>query len=163
MFNYNDEYFDNQEARCIKRLRDFNDSLRWFDTITPNALYSHIDATAIDRKGRKTHIEMKERRGTIEKYIEYGDLLIEAGKLEAFSNIAESGHALNEQRLYINFVDDGVIVFNIDKLSNLAFYPNHKHRNLGRKKDECEDRFGLSIKEALLYKKEGGTYKRFET
>lgn len=159
----NDEYFDNQEARCVRRLEEFNDSLRWFDTITPNALYSHIDCTAIDRKGRKTHIEMKERRGTIEKYIEYGDVLIEAGKLAAFSDIAESGHALNEQRLYINFVEDGVIIFNIDKLRNVTFYPNHRHRNVGRMKNECEDRFGLNIKEALLYRKEGGAFKRIET
>ena len=158
---FNDEYFDNQEARCVRRLQEFNNALNWFDTITPNALYSHIDCTATDISGRTVHIEMKERTGSLSKFVEYGDIMIEPKKLQAFTAIGESGHVLNEQRLYINFVDDGVIIFNLDRLRNITFYPNHRHYNKGRNTWEYEDRFGLKIQEALLYKKERGTYKRF--
>ena len=160
---FNDEYFNNQEARCIQLLTEFNNAVHWFKKIHPNALYSHIDATATDISGRTVHIELKERKGNLSKFVEYGDIMIEPKKLEAFTAIGESGHALNEQRLYINFVDDGVIIFNLDKLSNLAFYPNHRHFNKGRNTWEYEDRFGLKIQEALLYQNERGAYKRIET
>lgn len=155
-------YYDKQEEIDSKKLNEFNDQLQWFTDLTPNKRMSEIDYTAVDKKGRKTHIELKERKGTIDIYKKYGDILIEPGKIYATTRIMESGFTYDEQRLYMNWVDDGVIIFNLNNISSMKFYPNHKQRNYGKKITEHEDRFALSMKDAIIYKlDEDGIYQRY--
>ena len=151
----NENYFDSQETRCGKLFNEFNEKVKWFDGITANTRLSEIDYKCTDKKGRLTHAELKERRGTLEDFKKYGDILIEPSKLARFTKIAESGHTYQEKRLYINFLDDAVVVYNIDDLRNLIFYPNHQQRNYGKHKVEKEDRIGLQIEEAMIFNKEG--------
>jgi hypothetical protein len=148
-------YFDKQEDRCEKLFRDFNNQVHWFQGITANTRGSEIDFKCTDKIGRLVHIELKERKGNIKKFNGFGDILLEPSKLAAFTRIAESGHTYNEQRLYINFVDDGVIIFNIDEIHNMRFYPNHQQINFGKKILEREDRLGLSMEDAIIYTKDG--------
>lgn len=145
-------FFDNQERRDAILLESLNRDLQWFDGLTANTRMSEIDYQATDKKGRLVHIELKERSGNIDQYLQWGDILVEPSKIQATTRIMESGHTLDEQRLYINFVDDGVIIFNLNNLSKMNFYPNHKHWNRGKKCYENEDRFGLPVKDAIIYK-----------
>lgn len=148
-------YFDIQEDRCERLFRGFNEKVHWFIGITANTRGSEIDFKCTDKKGRLTHVELKERKGNIEKFKGYNDILLEPSKLAAFARIGESGHTYNEQRLYINFVDDGVIIFNIDEIHNMRFYPNHQQINFGKHTVEKEDRLGLSMEDAIIYTKDG--------
>jgi len=148
----NKNYFDYQEDVNKKLLEEFNDQLHWFIGLTANTRMSEIDFKATDRKNRLTHIELKQRKGNVEQYIKYGDILIEPSKISALTKIMESGYTNDEQRLYINFVDDGYIIFNINNIGEMKFYPNHKQRNYGKGKTEHEDRFGLKIEDAIIYK-----------
>ena len=148
-----ENYFDKQETRCKLLFRAFNDQKNWFTSLSANTRGSEIDFTAIDKKNRKCHCELKERKGTVQTYLDYGDVLIEVGKVFATTRIMESGHSLNEQRLYVNFVDDGVIIFDLNQISNVKFYPNHKQRNYGKGITENEDRIGLPMSNAIIYKK----------
>lgn len=155
-------YFDLQEKIDSELLEKFNEQLQWFKGMTATTRGSETDYKCRDKKDRLTHIELKQRKGTISQYENYGDVLIEVGKIYATTRIMESGHTYNEQRLYINFVDDGVIIFNLNNISSMNFYPNHKQRNYGKGIVEHEDRFGLKIEDAIIYKyDENGMYTRY--
>ena len=160
--SYKSNYFDSQENACTKLLEEFNDQLNWFNGLTANTRLSEIDFKCTDRKGRLTHVEIKQRKGTIEDFKKYGDVLIEPGKIYALTRIMESGHTNNEQRLYFNFVDDGVIIFNLNNIAQVNFYPNHKQRNYGKGTVEYEDRMGLKMQDAIIFKKDDdGKYRRW--
>lgn len=157
-------FFDVQETICTKLLKEFNNDQHWFNGLTANTKGSEIDYKATDSKGRLVHIEHKQRKGTIEDFQKYGDVLIEPGKIHAFTRIMESGFTLNEQRLYVNYTDDGVIIFNMNNLSSMNYYPNHKQRNYGKGNVEYEDRFGLKIQDAIIFKKDSlNHYSRLKT
>lgn len=158
-------FFDSQERRDAILLESFNNDVKWFTSLSANTRMSEIDYKAIDRKGRLVHIELKEREGDIDKYLNQWEyIFIEPSKIQATTKIMESGHTFDEQRLFINFVDDGVIIFNLNNISDLKFYPNHKHWNRGKKCYEHEDRFGLRVKDAIIYKMryEDGRLERFK-
>ena len=161
MKNNTSNYFDAQESRCKKLLNEFNDNLQWFKGITATTRGSETDFRCTDKKDRLTHVETKERKGTIEQFQKYGDVLIEPSKIAAMTRIMESGYTYNEQRLYINFVDDGVIIFNLNNISSMNFYPNHKQKNYGKGITEHEDRYGLKMKDAIIYIKEDNVYKKY--
>lgn len=157
----NSSYCDKMEANDAQLLREFNDQVHWFSSLTPNEQYAEIDFVGYDSKsGRTSHIELKRRSGTIKQYIHWGDVIIEPSKISRTTKIMESGHSLNEQRLFINFVDDGVIIYNLNRVSRMNFYPNHKHFN-PVKGLEHEDRFGLPIEQAIIYQRDReGKYNR---
>lgn len=147
-------YFDTMEAKDYKKLCDFNDQVKWFkpETIEANPRFSKTDVTAIDKKNRKVHIELKTREGELLDYRRYGDVLVEPRKLSTFTDIMESGHTLDERCLYMNFVDDGVIIFNFNELGrSINIYTNHYHYNNGKQQYEHETRFGLPYNKAIIY------------
>lgn len=146
-------YFDKQEAIDSTLLNQLNDQLNWFNGMTANTRMSEIDYSCTDKKGRLTHVELKQRKGTLDTYVnKYKTVLIEPGKIYATTRIMESGYTNDEQRLYINFVDDGVIIFNLNDIKRMEFYPNHKQVNYGKHITENEDRFGLFVQDAMIYK-----------
>ena len=154
-------YCDFQEEVDANLLIEFNDQVKWFSALTANERFDEIDFVGADTKGRKTHIELKQRKGTIKQYCKWGDILIEPSKISRTTKIMESGHSLNEQRLFVNFVDNGVIIYNLNRISRLNFYPCHRHWNQRDNRWENEDRFGLPIDQAIVYKKDSdGVYHR---
>ena len=143
-------YFDKSEQKCLKLLNEFNKKHKYFKGISATTRGEQIDAVAQDRQGRKISIEMKKRKGDLKTFQGYGDILIEPSKMAYFTKILESGHTLNEKCLYINFLDDAVVIYDFDKLKNLVFYPNHRQVNYGKKQYEYESRIGLKLDEAII-------------
>lgn len=162
-FKYGKEFFDSQEdVNAYILEEEFNKQLDLFNKLNRHKKGDHIDYDGIDKKGRKCHIELKQRSGTVDDYIRFGDVFIEPTKLEAFSKIMESGFTLDEQRLYINWTDDGAIMYTFQgEVIPTILYLNHKQKNYGKGKEkEYEDRLGIPIEYAVIYKKnEKGEYK----
>lgn len=144
-------YFDSMEVKDYKKLCDFNKQVNWFKTISSTQKYNPTDSECIDKKGRKVHIELKTREGELLDYKRFGDVLVEPKKLNTFTNIMESGYTLDERCLYMNFVDDGIIIFNFNDLDNVRVIPNHRHYNKGKQQYEFETRFALPINKAIIY------------
>lgn len=151
-------YADKQENKDSKFLKNLNSKLNFFIEMKGLPKYSEIDFLCKDRKGRKVHVELKERSESLADFQRFGDVLIEVGKIHATSRIMESGYTLDEQRLYINFCKDCVIIFNLNKIKDMRFYPNHKQWNPMKNSFEYEDRIGLRMKDAIIYKKENEEY-----
>ncbi len=151
-----DSYFDRMEAVDAKLLVAFNEQVKWFDGLSATTKGTPYDFNGTDKKGRLVHIELKKRKGKVVDYAEdgkYGDIFIEPTKLGFFTRMAESGYTLNERRLYINFVDDGVIIFPLDEMkgARLSWHPNHHHQNYGKNGMEYEDRIGLPLESAVIW------------
>jgi hypothetical protein len=154
-----------QESNDMALLGEFNNQMNWFvGEISATTNGTSHDAEAYDTKGRKTIIEHKERKGKTDLYItKYGTVLVEPLKIAHMSKLqAVSGHSINQQRLYINYTDDGVIIFNMNERHHMEYYPSHHHFDPidGCYKDE--DRFGIPVAEAIIYKKIDGRYIRYE-
>ena len=144
-------YCDMMEDADSKLFVRFNEKYKWFEKISRNKRLNSIDYVGVDVKGRKTHIELKQRKETLDKIKEYGDILIEPKKMSAYAAIMESGFTLDEQRLYINFTSDGyVLIWNMNDKLKINYYPNHRHWNPMKKEYENEDRFGLIIEQAIV-------------
>ena len=157
-------YFDTQEQNDMALLEEFNNQVSWFvGEISATTNGTSHDAEAIDIKGRKTLIEHKQRKGDTDLYINtYKTVLVEPLKISHLSKTASvSGFSLNEQRLYINYTDDGVIIFDLNKKHHLEYYPNHHHYDPGSRKFVDEDRFGIPVEEGIIYKKIDGKYVKF--
>lgn len=153
-----DNYVRTQEGVCAALLITFNNSQHWFKTMKPNIEKSIIDYTCIDRKGRKCHVELKQRFANIDTY---DTILLDATKLFEWTKIGTSGATNNEQRLYFNFMNDGIIIFDINNQSEMKFYPNKKIWNPAQDKYEYRDKIGLPIKNAIVYKiNDDGTLER---
>lgn len=157
MTQIENNYYDAQESVDITLLREFNDQLKWFNQdITATTKGTRHDAECIDKKHRRVHIELKQRKETNDKLTEYGDVLIEPSKIAhmtALMSTADrkgSGYTKNEQRLYINWTADGVIVFNLNEPHTLRYIPNHYHYDPGSKRHVNEDRFAIPVAEAMM-------------
>ena len=133
-FKYGKQFFDDQEdVNAYILEEEFNKQLDLFNKLNRHKKGDHIDYDGIDKKGRKCHIELKQRSGTVDDYIRFGDVFIEPTKLEAFSKIMESGFTLDEQRLYINWTDDGAIMYTFQgEVIPTILYLNHKQKNYGK-------------------------------
>ena len=156
-FQYGNQFFDEQEdVNAYILEEEFNKQVGWFKNLNRHPKYEHIDYDGIDKKGRKVHIELKQRNGKIDDFKRLGDVVIEPAKVEAFAKIMESGYTLDEQRLYINWTDDGAIVYTFQgEVIPVVYYLNHRQRNYGKnKEEEFEDRLGIPIDYAAIYKKD---------
>lgn len=148
----NNQYVKKQEEICSNLLEQFNNQLRWFDDMHPNNdddEYSIIDYTCIDKKGRKCHAELKQRNANIDSF---PTILIDVTKMYEWTKTGMSGYSNNEQRLYFNFMNDGVIIFDINNISSMEFYPNHKQINKAQGIEEHRDKWGLKVEDAIVYK-----------
>ena len=162
-------YFNIKEDEDSNLLVNFNEDQHWFNGLTGNPQYSEVDYKADDIKGRRVHLELKQRKGTISKFInQYKTVLIEPSKVAAFTRIQESGYTNGEKVLYVNFVDDGVILFDVDKIPYYVNYPNHFQRNFGKgeqninKLHEHETRLGIPMTCAIIFRRDNnGHYTRY--
>lgn len=148
----NRNYVNKQEKICSNLLEQFNKQLKWFNEMNPNNdkdEYSIIDYTCIDKKGRKCHCELKQRNANID---DFPTIFLDVTKMFEWTKIGMSGFTNNEQRLYFNFMNDGVIIFDLNNISSMEFYPNHKQMNYAEQKEEHRDKWGLKINDAIVYK-----------
>lgn len=162
-------YFDTLEAKDAAIMTAFNDDLKWFTNLTYNKKGSKIDATATDKKGRKVHIEIKQRTGTrygiFKNFIEQFDtIFLDTGKLDWFSKIMSSGYTLQEKELFVSIFDNGniIIVHDLNRPQAIEWLPNNRIFNPGTKHWEYEHRIGLYWYNGLVYEKDSdGHYKKW--
>lgn len=147
--NISKNYVELQENICSTYLQLFNNKLGWFKEMNKNEENSIIDYTCIDRRNRKCHVELKQRLAKID---DYDTILLDATKLFMWTKIGTTGATNNEQRLYFNFMNDGVIIFDINNQSEFKFYPNKKIWNPALGKYEYRDKIGLPTKNAIIFK-----------
>lgn len=165
-----DSFYSKMERKDEQVLNDFNKQLNFFTEMiyNPKGDKSEIDVYAKDKKGRKVHLEVKQRIG---KYSDFGEfvkkfdtIFIECGKLYQFSRIMQSGYTLNEQELFLNIFNGGdiITIHNLSVPQPIQWLPNQKIYNKGTKQWEYEHRVGLYWNTALIYSKdENGKYRRW--
>lgn len=161
-------YFKKMEKKDAKNLKNFNEKVKWFNELEYNEEFARIDAMAKDKKGRKTHIEVKQRTKKYSDFTAFtkafDTIYLDTGKLETLSQIMLSGHALDEQELFISIFNDGnvIVVHNLNKKQPMMWLPNQRVWNEGKKKFEYEHRVGLYWWEGMIYEKQpNGEYRRW--
>lgn len=168
--NSNENYFDLLEKKDAQIINAFNNDLKWFTNLKYNDKGSRIDATATDKKGRKVHIEIKQRTGTrygvFKNFIqEFDTIFLDTGKLEWFSRIMSSGYTLQEKELFVSIFDEGkiIIVHDLNKPQQIEWLPNNRIYNPGTKQWEYEHRIGLYWYNGLIYEMDDdGHYKKWD-
>ena len=168
--SFKKNYFDALEEQDEKIITEFNNDLKWFTNLQYNNKGSKIDATAQDKKGRKVHIEIKQRTGdkygNFKNFIEHFDtIFLDTGKLDYFSKIMSSGFTLNEKELFVSIFDNGniIIIHDLNQPQTIEWLPNNRIYNPGTKQWEYEHRIGLYWYNGLVYEKdEEGHYNKWK-
>lgn len=142
----NKEYFNQSEQNDLQLLYEFNYEHKLFDSIIPASAKCQYDAIAT-HKNRKFAVELKKRYITLSKYktimiedYKYLELMLEA----KYNNL---------EPLYINFLYDAVVVFNLDKLKNKPRFTEHTIKSEGYETLQAKERrYHLPIEEGVVYK-----------
>ena len=139
------EYFDMNEKLDLQQLYEFNAEKRLFDSIKPNEYSAQIDATA-KHKNREFAVEIKHRLIPVNKY---KTIMIEDYKyLELMLEYQFTGR----EPLYINFCNDAVVIFNLNKLKNKPKLKILDIESKGYDKTQkLERRYYLDINDAVIY------------
>ena len=163
-------YFDEMEQKDAKVINAFNDDQKWFTNLQYNKKGSRIDATAFDKKGRKVHIEIKqrtgERYGDFKNFIEHFDtIFLDTGKMDTFSKIMASGYSLSEKELFVSIFNDGdiIIIHDMNKHQLLDYLPCQRLWNPGTKQWNVSHRVGFFWYNGIVYEKDKDTghYRRW--
>ena len=142
----NKEYFNQSEQNDLQLLYEFNYEHKLFDRITPASAKCQYDAIAT-HKNRKFAVELKKRYIPLNKYktimiedYKYLELLLEA----KYNNL---------EPLYINFLYDAVVVFNLDKLKTKPRFTEHTIKSEGYETLQAKERrYHLPIEDGIIYK-----------
>lgn len=163
------EYFDEKENEDYNKLIEFNKKAHIFEYIKPSEYKHYSDATGYSAD-RIFNIELKNRNQVLLKdgkisgctqngkpYIDE-DIFIEDHKA---ADLLMDYIAYGLEPLYINFLNNCVLIFNLSKLSVRP----KKHLNLkitskGYRRMEFGNRQGLYLKDAAIYDKEYNLIKR---
>lgn len=162
-------YVNIMERRDAQVLTKFNQDKKFFKNIIFNQKGARIDATAIDRKDRKCHVEMKQRTGKYANFSdfldEYNTIYIDCGKLDYLSDIMQvSGYVRNEQELFVSIFNDGdvILIHNLNEPQPIMWLPNQRVYNPAKKRWEYEHKIGLYWYYATIYEKnEDGHYEKW--
>lgn len=140
------DYFETNEKNDLQMLYEFNHEKRLFNSITPMKEKSQIDATAT-HKDREFAVELKRRRILVEKY---KTIMIEDYKyLELLMEYQFNG----KEPLYINFLHDAVVIFNLNKLKHKPKLRVMNIKSEGYETMQCQERrYMLDINDAVIYK-----------
>ena len=142
----NKNYFNENEANDLQLLYEFNYEHKLFDRITPASAKCQYDAI-VTHKNRKFAVELKKRYIPLSKYktimiedYKYLELLLEA----KYNNL---------EPLYINFLYDAVVVFNLDKLKTKPRFTEHTIKSEGYETLQAKERrYHLPIEDGIIYK-----------
>ena len=141
----NKQYFKTNEKTDIQLLYEFNEEHKFFDSITPTKPMEQFDAIAW-HKTRTFAIELKHRFIPINKY---KTLFIEDYKFAALM----LEYIINKREpLYINFLHDAIVIFNLNKLSIKPKMTIKDIKSEGYEHiQKQERRYELSLKDAVIY------------
>ena len=139
------EYFDMNEKQDLQQLYEFNTVKHLFDSIKPSEEKAQIDATA-KHKNREFAVEIKHRLTPVSRY---KTIMIEDYKyLELMLAYQFSGL----EPLYINFLNDAVVIFNLNKLKSKPKLKILDIESKGYDKTQkLERRYYLDINDAVIY------------
>ena len=140
-----EEYFDMNEKQDLQQLYEFNAKKHLFDSIKPNEYSAQIDCTA-KHKNREFAVEIKHRLIPVSRY---KTIMIEDYKyLELMLEYQFTGR----EPLYINFLNDAVVIFNLNKLKNKPKLKILDIQSNGYDKlQKLERRYYLDINDAVIY------------
>lgn len=149
----NKTYFQTNETNDLQLLYELNEHEHWFDSIHPTKEKSQIDAIA-KHKNRRFGIELKRRYVQLKTY---KTIMIEPYKyLELIFEYVFNGL----EPLYINFLHDAVVIFNLNKIKHKPKFTVHNIKSQGYEVMQCsERRYHLDLRDAVIYKKENNEYK----
>lgn len=141
----NEQYFKTNEKTDLQLLYEFNEEHKFFDAITPTKEKEQFDAIAW-HKTRTFAIELKHRFIPISRY---KTLFIEDYKLAALM----LEYIINKREpLYINFLHDAIVIFNLNKLSIKPKMTIKDIKSEGYEHiQKQERRFELNLKDAVIY------------
>ena len=141
----NEQYFKTNEKTDIQLLYEFNEEHKFFDAITPTKEKEQFDAIAW-HKTRTFAVELKHRFIPISRY---KTLFIEDYKLAALM----LEYIINKREpLYINFLHDAIVIFNLNKLSIKPKMTTKDIKSEGYEHiQKQERRFELNLKDAVIY------------
>lgn len=142
------DYFIVNEKQDLNMLYEFNYEKHLFDSITPTEEKAQIDATAT-HKQRKFAIELKHRLIPVRRY---QSIMIEDYKfLELMLEYQFNGY----EPLYINFLYDAVVIFNLNKLKHKPKMKVLNIKSEGYDKIQAQERrYYLDINDAVIYEGE---------
>lgn len=162
-------YVDIMERMDAQALTQFNNDKKFFKNIIFNKKGARIDATTIDRKDRKCHVEMKQRTGKYGDFYtfieQFSTIYLDCGKLDYLSNIMQvSGYNLNEQELFVSIFNDGdiILIHNLNQPQPIMWLPNQRVWNPAKQRWEYEHKIGLYWYSASIYEKnKDGHYEKW--
>lgn len=164
-----DNYFDLNETEDFQLLKDLNKALGWFKTLDKTPPKHHADASGHTRDNRTAMIEIKRRHLSLSDDLSnvigksrdgstfiQPTIFIEGHKCASLLLDAIDGYV----PLYINFLDNAAVVFD---LSNLKTRPREEVckeiNSKGYNSWEQAKRQGLYLTDAIILK-DGKVYKQ---
>ena len=139
-------YFMENEKQDLQLLYEFNYQTKLFKWIMPTEPKSQIDAIAM-KGGRNFAIEIKHRMIPVYKY---KSIMIEDYK---YCELLQEYQFNNREPLYINFLHDAVVIFNLNKLKEKPKLRIMNIKSEGYDKVQYQERrYMLSLDDACIYK-----------
>lgn len=139
-------YFMENEQQDLQLLYEFNYQTKLFQWVMPTQEKSQIDAIAM-KNNRNFAIEIKHRLIPVDKY---KSIMIEDYKyLELMMEKQFNGR----EPLYINFLHDAVVIFNLNKLKNKPKLRIMNIKSEGYDKMQYQERrYMLDLSDAVIYR-----------
>lgn len=156
----NTEYFDSSEQRCWELFEKFNEVKLRLEEVERTPQYSDVDASGKTLLGDKVIIELKSRNLNLlsgDGFTLSGEsrngiftsttVMVEEHKLVEMCCLNLTEHAIP---LYVNFLNNCVIVYNLLKLKSLT---SERTRVLSRGYNgfEIAKRWFMNLEDAFIY------------
>lgn len=139
-------YFETNERQDLQLLYQFNYDNKLFTWVMPTAEKSQIDAIAM-KNNRNFAIEIKHRMIPVDKY---KSIMIEDYK---YLELMMEKQFNNREPLYINFLHDAVVIFNLNKLKEKPKLRIMNIKSEGYDKVLYQERrYMLDLTDACIYK-----------
>lgn len=139
-------YFETNERQDLQLLYQFNYDNKLFTWVMPTAEKSQIDAIAM-KNNRNFAIEIKHRMIPVDKY---KSIMIEDYK---YLELMMEKQFNNREPLYINFLHDAVVIFNLNKLKDKPKLRIMNIKSEGYDKVQYQERrYMLDLTDACIYK-----------
>ena len=140
------DYFKTNEKQDLQLLYEFNYANKLFTWVMPTAEKSQIDAIAM-KNNRNFAIEIKHRMIPVDKY---KSIMIEDYK---YLELMMEKQFNNREPLYINFLHDAVVIFNLTKLKEKPKLRIMNIKSEGYDKVLYQERrYMLDLTDACIYK-----------
>jgi hypothetical protein len=139
-------YFETNERQDLQLLYEFNYANKLFTWVMPTEPKSQIDAIAM-KNNRNFAIEIKHRLIPVSKY---KSIMIEDYK---YCELLQEYQFNGREPLYINFLHDAVVIFNLSKLKQKPKLRIMNIKSEGYDKVQYQERrYMLNLSDAVIYK-----------